>query len=222
MKEFECERCGYCCTHISTQINMSLLDIKWLSDYTKKSVKRLFDEGMVSFVPFIRAEDLSTFDVELGLKRPCPMYKDKKCVVYHARPMNCRTFPYWLINHKIPDSLACIQGVEPAEKYKEYERTVGKILLDEGLKTERFMKKIGAYQRIDLSDEKKYLDLKKDFEKTNNRDEMEKLSDKMIKLAEKKIDKKLFEKIPLIQKEVEKRSFDVEIDKLIQAEELVQ
>ena len=43
----------------------------------------------------------------------------------------------------------------------------------------------------------------------------------LIGYAEKKIDKELFEKIPLIEEEIKAKNFDEDIDKLISAEVII-
>jgi Fe-S-cluster containining protein len=221
MMEFTCDNCGFCCTDQATQINLSLLDIKWLSDYLNMSVKTLFDKKIVDFIPFIRTDDLSLFDIELGLKKPCPLYDGKLCKAYPARPMNCRTFPYWLINHKIPDDLKCIQGVQSTKNYKEYERIVGKLLISESEKTEKFLKKIGARQRIALSKNKDFKKIEEKFERAKNKDEMMEITGEMMSFSSRYVDKKVYEKIVLIDKKIKKQSFDEKIDELIKAEELI-
>lgn len=225
---FECNNCGYCCTDPSTQINMSLLDIKWLSDYMNMSVSELFRKEIVTFIPFISTDDFSQFDVEFGMKRPCPLFKDSKCTVYNARPMNCRVFPYWFITNQIEDEVECTKGVKPDPmtffKYRMYERMIGEKLLDQGQTTEEFIKKIGADQHIDLSENdeaKKLVKLMKRRSKAND-EQAQKFARKLMNLADEKVDRERLSKlVPLIDESISKMNFDKEIDMLINAEALL-
>lgn len=222
---FYCNDCGYCCIDPSTQINMTLLDIKWLSDYMHMSIKELFTKEIVTFIPFLKAKDFSIFEVDFGMKRPCPLFIDNKCSVYEGRPMNCRIFPYWFITNKIEDELECINSVEPSPmnmiKYKMYERMLGEILLRHGKETEEFIKKIDANQIIDLTSEPELKRLLKIYKKRSAENDKSsiRLAKKLMVLAEKKVDKKrLNAKIDLIEEEINKMNFDKDIDMLINAD----
>lgn len=227
--EFICNRCGYCCTDESTQINISLLDLKWLSDVLKMRVKDLFLKDIVSFIPFVSDDDFTKYDVEFGIKRPCPMYENNKCTIYQGRPTNCRIFPYWLITHKVEDEdIPCLKGlkIDPMTdfKYKMYENMIGSMILEESRLTEEFIAKIGVDQKIDISkdnDAKKLIDL---FKKTKDIDgkKAQGYAQKLMKIAESKVDKvKLLEKIDLIENEVNKTNFDEKINTIINAEALL-
>ena len=194
-----------------------------MSEYLKKDIKQLFDENIVSFVPFIQDDDFSKFDVELGLKKPCIFFKDNKCTIYDARPMNCRTFPYWMINHSIEDeNTPCIKGVKPDvitnTLYNEYERIIGLTLIEQSEITDRFMKKINAVQRIDISNNKVYLEVN---EKLSDKLDP-KLISKIMDEASKMIDKKIYESIPLIIKKINETNYNEILDDLISAEELLE
>ena len=225
---FKCNNCGYCCTDQSTQINMTLLDIKWLSDCTKMSVKELFLKEIVAFVPFIRTENFSIFDVEFGMKRPCPLYKNNKCEAYDGRPMNCRIFPYWFITNKIADELECIQNIELLPsiffKYKMYERIVGEMIMAQSMETEEFIKRIDAGQTIDFSSEPELKRLMRIYKRktTENDRSSVRIAKKLMELADKKVDReKLNKKIDLIEKEINSRSYDKDIDMLLNAEAIL-
>lgn len=223
---FECNNCGFCCIDPVTQINLTLVDVKWLSEYTKKSVQQLFESGIISFVPFIQDNKFSEFEVELGMKKPCQLYKNNNCGAYDARPMNCRTFPYWLINHKIEDpNLGCIKGIDPdpitAIRYKEYERMVGTILLEQSEKTDAFMKKNKIAQKIDISQDRNFKRLKTLLDSSSKKKEIFEITAEIISIAEKKIDKHLNQKIKLIQEEINNNDYDKIIDNLIAAEVLL-
>jgi Fe-S-cluster containining protein len=222
---FKCSFCGFCCTDETTQINLTLLDIKWLKDVTKMSVKELFFKGIIAFTPFIRTDNFLVFDVELGMKRPCQLYKNNKCEAYDGRPLNCRIFPYWFITNRIEDPLDCIKDVKPDAatffKYRMYERIIGDMILKQSRDTEDFMKKIGALQTIDFSNDKSLIKLMKtNKKKILGRDKKSaEIVKKLMISAEEKIDLgRLNKKIDLIEEEIKKQNFDKEIDMLLNAE----
>ena len=95
---FRCLHCGGCCENNATHINLTLGDISRFSEITCKSTEDLFREGSIGLMPFQTTEDPDIFEIELGLKIPCRFRKGKRCMIYGARPLNCRLFPFWIIN----------------------------------------------------------------------------------------------------------------------------
>ncbi|MBS0629777.1 MAG: YkgJ family cysteine cluster protein [Verrucomicrobia bacterium] len=88
---FKCTGCGMCCTGSPGFVWVSeeeivemakALDIPVL-DFAKRYCRLV--EGEISL-----KEDPENFD--------CVFLKDKKCLVYKARPKQCRTFPFWREN----------------------------------------------------------------------------------------------------------------------------
>ncbi len=226
--EFSCSNCGYCCTDPSTQINITLIEIKYLSDYLKMSVKELFEKDIISFIPFISTEDFSVFDVEFGMKRPCPLYKDNKCTIYEARPMNCRIFPYWFITNDMPDEVECTKDVKPDPitffKYRMYERMIGEMILKQSKDTEEFIKKIGTDQKIDFRDNEKVKKLVKLMKRRSREtdDKAQKIARKLMKMAESLVDKKrLLKKIPLIEEEIKKQDYKREIEIILNSDAII-
>ena len=223
--EFSCNRCGYCCTDPSTQINMTLLDIKWMSDITKMSVKEMFEKDVISFIPFVKTQDFTLFEVDFGIKRPCPLYKENGCTVYEGRPMNCRIFPYWFITNNVQDDLECTKNLklDPMVhfKYKMYERMLGQVLIDEGKRTDEFIKRVGITQTIDISKEEDVPRIVKLFKKAaeNDPEKAQKYAQKLMKIADKKVKRdELLKKVYLVEEEIEKLNFDEKIDIIINAE----
>jgi len=88
---FKCTGCGQCCTGSPGYVWVTeeeivemakALDIS-VEEFAKKYC-RLVD-GKISL-----KEDPQNFD--------CVFLKDKKCMLYNARPKQCRTFPFWREN----------------------------------------------------------------------------------------------------------------------------
>jgi Fe-S-cluster containining protein len=88
---FTCTGCGHCCTGASGAVYLSELD-----------VQRLASKLQLSRDDFI-ARYTQWSDSELALiDKPdspeCVFLSGKACSVYGARPTQCRTYPFWLIN----------------------------------------------------------------------------------------------------------------------------
>ncbi len=161
---FSCQHCGKCCEDTVVQINLTFGDIQRLSAGSKKSVAELFSAGIVGFNPFFNPES-EKYDIELGLNKPCKLRVNGKCSMYHARPLNCRLFPIWLIARapadKLPKILSpgfkCGIGLKlsAAEKkaYRHYSDVLGEILLVESEKSDKILgqlKRRFAIPELDL------------------------------------------------------------------------
>lgn len=85
---FECTGCGQCCTGSPGYVWVNEDEITTMADYLQISTnlfKRRYlrrVEGRWSLV-----EHSKTYD--------CIFLKDNKCEIYSARPIQCRTFPWW-------------------------------------------------------------------------------------------------------------------------------
>ena len=92
---FHCTGCGKCCTGAPGYVFLSPKDIETLSlhfqittdEFTKKYVRQVEDRLSLIDAP-------GTPD--------CVFLKDNRCSVYEARPIQCKTFPWWV--HQIKDS----------------------------------------------------------------------------------------------------------------------
>jgi Fe-S-cluster containining protein len=88
---FECTRCSRCCRHTPGYVFLSSADLGRLA----------------AAVALPRREFLRRFcrDVDLGLARrvslkeksnlDCILWENGGCSVYEARPLQCRSFPFW-------------------------------------------------------------------------------------------------------------------------------
>ncbi|MDR2922950.1 MAG: YkgJ family cysteine cluster protein [Treponema sp.] len=89
---FSCTRCSSCCRHESGFVYLSESDLSRLAnefrmDYTD------FVKTWCRWVPFTEGRE------RLSLKEKsnfdCIFWNSAGCTVYHARPLQCRTFPFW-------------------------------------------------------------------------------------------------------------------------------
>ncbi|MBW2967259.1 YkgJ family cysteine cluster protein [Candidatus Woesearchaeota archaeon] len=151
---FKCLHCGQCCTDDCTQINLSLGDINRLCEFLKCDVSALGDK--IAMRPFEDPENPGSFDVEIGLKLPCGFRQAGRCVAYAARPLNCRMFPSVFLGNVPDEALGeCIDpthkcvvsgismNAEEKERYKNYSKYIGELILAEAEETERFYEEQG-------------------------------------------------------------------------------
>lgn len=95
--KFKCTGCGNCCTGSPGHVWVDREEIEILAEFLKISPEDFVKKytrhvhGRLSLL-----EHSKTFD--------CVFLKDKKCTLYHARPRQCRTFPWWPENLKSPKS----------------------------------------------------------------------------------------------------------------------
>jgi uncharacterized protein len=88
---FECTGCGQCCTGAPGYVWLSAQEIDDISAHlkiSKEEFMRRYTRNV--FGRYSLIEDRATFD--------CVFLKDKKCQIYHVRPKQCRTFPWWKEN----------------------------------------------------------------------------------------------------------------------------
>lgn len=141
MKGFVCNNCGLCCSgDKGIQVNLTLGDIYRICEHELMTIDQFFkDQRYAGLRPFGDPRTPGIFDIDIGLNMPCKFRKDNKCMVYEARPLNCRLFPYWLLlRAKKPDLDKMLKGRcqysldKPYLKmYKEYQDILGQILLKE-------------------------------------------------------------------------------------------
>lgn len=95
--KFQCTGCGQCCTGSPGYVYLSPSDIEQLSahfaisstEFTKRYTR--FVDGGYSLL-----DRPSSYD--------CIFLENKKCTVYNARPVQCRTFPWWIGNLDSPEA----------------------------------------------------------------------------------------------------------------------
>lgn len=90
---FACTGCGECCTGAPGYVWITQQEIEEMAEALQISVKEFIQlytreiDGQLSLKEFPRTYD-------------CIFLRDKKCLVYKARPKQCRTFPFWPENVK--------------------------------------------------------------------------------------------------------------------------
>ncbi|MCH9617819.1 MAG: hypothetical protein SP4CHLAM5_11580 [Chlamydiia bacterium] len=85
---FKCTGCGACCTGSPGFVWLKETDITRIMDHLKIDRQTFLKtycrevNGRYSLI-----EDEENFD--------CIFLKENKCSLYHARPKQCRTYPFW-------------------------------------------------------------------------------------------------------------------------------
>lgn len=88
---FKCTECGQCCTGAPGYTWVNDEEIETIANHLKLSLEE-FGRRYLRFAKgrYALLEDPRNYD--------CIFLKDKKCSIYHIRPKQCRTFPWWLDN----------------------------------------------------------------------------------------------------------------------------
>ncbi len=93
---FKCTGCGKCCTGSPGYVFLSPQDLSRLAKHFNLS-----DEEFTQ-------RYTRTIDGQLALQDQneggdCVFLKDKQCTVYDARPIQCKTFPWWIHHLRDPE-----------------------------------------------------------------------------------------------------------------------
>ncbi|MEM5947750.1 YkgJ family cysteine cluster protein [Spirochaetia bacterium 38H-sp] len=89
--KFQCVRCSRCCRYEPGYVFLSMSDIQNLVKHLKITQEDFIHK-------FCREINFSGFK-RLSLKEKsnydCIFWEDGGCAVYKARPLQCRTYPFW-------------------------------------------------------------------------------------------------------------------------------
>jgi Fe-S-cluster containining protein len=89
--KFKCTRCSRCCRHTPGYVFLSEKDINNLLLATKLDRATFLKK-------FCRIVSVNGF-YRLSLREKenydCIFWKDGKCEVYHRRPLQCKSYPFW-------------------------------------------------------------------------------------------------------------------------------
>lgn len=90
---FECTQCSHCCRHDSGYVFLSKADLNALVHFTEMSEEQ-FLQTYCRVVQFNNEQRISLIETK---KFDCIFWKKELqgCSVYAARPLQCRTYPFW-------------------------------------------------------------------------------------------------------------------------------
>jgi Fe-S-cluster containining protein len=101
---FECTRCSRCCRHSPGYVFLSHEDLSRLAEAKALSPRQFFDQ-------YCREVDLYGI-VRISLRErdnyDCILWQEGGCSVYSARPVQCRSYPFWSANLSSPQSWAAV------------------------------------------------------------------------------------------------------------------
>jgi len=88
--KFKCTQCSHCCRHEPGYVFLTTDDLLVVSAHLKilpeefiKKYCELVDLGIVKRVSIKEKDNFDCF------------FWDKGCTIYEARPVQCRTYPFW-------------------------------------------------------------------------------------------------------------------------------
>lgn len=93
---FKCTQCGDCCTGAPGYV--------WVNKDEIADLAALMNLEVAEFeAKYVRKVGVRKSLIEYS-NGDCVFLKDRKCTVYHARPLQCRTWPFWQSNLKSPEA----------------------------------------------------------------------------------------------------------------------
>ncbi|MFN4174603.1 MAG: YkgJ family cysteine cluster protein, partial [Parachlamydiaceae bacterium] len=90
---FSCTGCGKCCTGSPGAVWLNEAEIETLANHLKLSREDFIDK-------YTRLIEGKRSLIEDPIHYDCVFLRDKRCEVYEARPVQCRTYPWWTQNLK--------------------------------------------------------------------------------------------------------------------------
>lgn len=88
---FECSQCSFCCTGSPGHVWLSRADIENLRAFLGLS----FEEFAERFCVFVEVEGGRALSLIEKKGYDCVFLENGRCSVYQARPIQCRTYPFW-------------------------------------------------------------------------------------------------------------------------------
>lgn len=224
---FNCTHCGACCKKETSPVNITLGDIDRISKFVGKTPEELIGNE-IKIRPFLDVDTPGRFELELGLPKPCHFWKDGKCSIYKARPLNCRLFPFWLFAHFTDEEVKlqtlpgydCISissvDEEHRKIYREYTKRLGQIIMKESNATDEFIQKGGFQKDIFLNGEEERLSVIMDGPGPDT----ERVYTELLRKCESELDESVYKELPAaITQEISRLSFasseDLEIIDLL-------
>lgn len=92
---FKCTGCGKCCTGSSGYVFLSQRDIETLAAHFKLEIPAFLKK-------YTRLVDGQSALLDRPGSEDCLFLKDKQCAVYESRPLQCKTFPWWIYHLREP------------------------------------------------------------------------------------------------------------------------
>jgi Fe-S-cluster containining protein len=94
---FKCTGCGACCTGSPGYVFVSPSDLKALISHFKMPEEEFYKI-------YIRMVDGQPALIDRPGSHDCVFLEKEKCSVYESRPIQCRTFPWWIHTIQTPEN----------------------------------------------------------------------------------------------------------------------
>lgn len=88
---FKCTGCGKCCTGFPGYVWVSEEEIAGMANFLNLSISEFSAK-------YLRQVGDRVSLIEQPVSYDCVFFKDKQCTIYEARPLQCRTYPFWKSN----------------------------------------------------------------------------------------------------------------------------
>jgi hypothetical protein len=88
---FACTKCSKCCRYTSGYVFLSLADLRVLA----KSTSLLKEEFLRQYCRTIDIGLARRISLKEKSNLDCILWEDGGCSQYEARPLQCRSFPFW-------------------------------------------------------------------------------------------------------------------------------
>jgi Fe-S-cluster containining protein len=85
---FKCTECGKCCTGSPGYVWVTEKEMEAIADFLNITMKEFMRR-------YVRRVGGRFSLIESKTNYDCIFLKNKKCMVYGARPKQCRTYPWW-------------------------------------------------------------------------------------------------------------------------------
>ena len=87
--KFKCTGCGQCCTGSPGYVFLSKKDLETLATHFGLTEEEFLQK-------YTRYDDGQYALLDREFSYDCIFLKENRCSVYGARPIQCRTFPWWI------------------------------------------------------------------------------------------------------------------------------
>lgn len=100
---FTCQGCGGCCSGFPGYVWLSMAEIEKMAAFLHMSVEEFAKKYTRRVGDYISL-------IETAPNYDCIFFREKKCLIYPARPVQCCTYPFWEENmesKKTYEALSC-------------------------------------------------------------------------------------------------------------------
>ncbi|MBL7006993.1 MAG: YkgJ family cysteine cluster protein [Spirochaetia bacterium] len=89
--KFSCKECGYCCREEPGYVFLSNNDLQNLQTYFSLSRTALIE----TYCRVVEMGNFKMLSLKENMSNDCILLSNNGCQVYAARPLQCRSYPFW-------------------------------------------------------------------------------------------------------------------------------